>query len=286
MTKFFDHICSERMSDTVAKLEFLCMNYILTNVNYKRSDDLNQLNIPVMMRKDIFAIMEFKRACIQKNGKMEVLVLDSNTTSLELKRTNIRVNDLRVCHNDPNDLRSWNDLCDNDPNDLLRKAVRKFEQISPNNLMNLLKCDMKSWLKCGVCQICISAYLRIYVRNDGIQFYLTVCNTCVLNSPANVISPSNVVDICIKSTYKGYWLPYVKGVIIKYKNYEPICCTDVHPDVIIQDYIRHHYANKSIEFDTGNCNFHIGNIDYECSITNTICFVQTIARELIERKNQ
>jgi len=154
-------------------------------------------------------------------------VLDSNTKSLKLNKLEhiyVYVNDLRVLHNDPNDrylcswsdLCSWNDLCDNDPNELLRKAVRKFEQLSPNNLMNLLKCNMNSWLKCGVCQIRTSAYLRIYVDNDGIQFYLTVCNTCVLHSPANVNSPNNVVDICIKSTYRDkvcHSLPYVKGVI-------------------------------------------------------------------------
>jgi hypothetical protein len=275
------------MSATVAKLEFSCMNYILTNVKYKRSDDLNRLNIPVMMLNIIFAIMEFKRACIQENRKMTVL--DSNTTSLKLnklKHKSIYVNDLRVYHNDPN---GFHDLFDNDPNDLLLNAVRKFQQISPGNLMNLLKCDMNSWLKCGVCQIRTSAYLRIYVDIDGNKFYLTVCRRCVVNSPSNVNSANNVVDIYIESKYKDkvcHWLPYVKGVIIRYKHYKPICCTDLHPDVIIQDYIRHHYAYNSIEFDTDKCNFRIGNIDYECSIRNTICFVQTIARELIERKNQ
>jgi len=280
----------------VETLESTCINRILSCVKYKHFEDLNQLNIPQMFQDKLFASnlkileiekIEFKSAFIPNNGWIEVL--KSNTTSLklnELKYELIHVEDLRVCRNDPNDLHICHDLFDNNPHDSLRKAVQKFRHSSPNNLMNLLKCDMQNSLKCGVCQIYTSAHLRIYVDNDGNEYHPTVCDRCVVNLPDNVNSPKNVVNIHVESTYRDkvcHWLPYVKDVMIIYKHYEPICCTDVHADVIIQDYIRHHYANKSIEFDTDKCNFRIGNIDYECSIRNTLCFVQKIARELIER---
>jgi hypothetical protein len=99
-------------------------------------------------------------------------------------------NDLQNCldlfDNDPNDLKNRLDLFDNDPTDLLQKAVLKLKQ---------------SLVKCGVCQIRTLAYLPIYVDNDGKEHYLTVYDRCVINVP------------------ECHWSPYVKVVIIIYKNY-------------------------------------------------------------------
>jgi len=190
---------SQQACHPVDRLELSCFNRILSCVKYNHREDLNQLNISQMLQDKLFAIIELKPAFILKNRIIKVL----NTTSLQsnkLEHNSRHIDDLRVDHNDRNDLNIYYEIFGNVPNNSVHKAVLKFKQTSPNNLMNLLKWDMQNLLKCGVCQIRTLAYLRIYVDNDGEAHYLTVCNKCVVNSPDNCL-PNNVVNICCKSTY-------------------------------------------------------------------------------------